>query len=277
MRGLDSEHRQNLMDNLYTLLRSVDNSRSPSLTPKEAAELLYLKKAHFLEEAKANPLAREILRGGRITCDFLPDPSGNSFLSGPPTFFRTHELLRKTRSKNLPLQIGNAEFSHNDVVDFYERCLPNVKLHYAPWCSPARYAMSLGLAWGSTLLVAHIVARSNDNQTMLDTGVLYYMGLYTTLAAMLYTAFKQNRDVRHSAPWNTAIYLDLNTDLIRRDLPTAAVARKEFLPRQAGLFKTPDFYYPLARKIENHSFDKELEALLAGQKKDAPAAQTPKH
>jgi len=264
------------MDNLYTLLRSVDNSRPPSLTQKDAAELLNRKKSHFLEEARTNPLAREILRSGRIVCDGLPNPDRNSILAGPPTFFRVHELLRKTRSKNLPLQIGNAEFTHNEVVDFYERCLPNVRLHHAPWCSLARYTASLGLAWSSTLLVAHIVARGRDSQTVLDPAVLYLMGLYTTLGALLYTAFKQNRDVRHSAPWNTAIYLDLNTDLIRRDQPTAAVARKDFLPRQKGLFKTPAFYYALARKIENHGFDKELADLLTGQEHNAPTSPVPK-
>jgi len=264
------------MDNLYTLLRSVDNSHTPPVSAQEAAELLGRKKAYFAEEAKTNPLAREILHGGRIGCDGLTIPGQKKFLLGPATFFRTHELLRKTRSINLPLQIGNAEFTHNEVVDLFERCVPNVQLHYAPWCSLARYTTSLGLAWGSTLLVAHIVARNSDSQTFLDRGVLYYMGLYTTLTALLYTAFKKNRDVRHAAPWNTAIYLDLNADLIRRDLPIAALAGKEFIPRQPGLFKTPDFYYTLACKIENHGFDAELTARLTGQKIDAPATQAPK-
>jgi hypothetical protein len=103
-----------------------------------------------------------------------------------------------------------------------------------------------------------------DAQTTLDTHVLHYLGIYTTLAALLFTALKKNRDVRHSAPWNTAIYLDLNTDLVRRDQPAVAAATKEFLPRQRGLFKTPDFYYPLARKIENHGFDPELITQLSG-------------
>ncbi len=252
------------MDNLYTLLRSVDNSRTPPLTPQETADVLDRKKAYFTEEAKTNPLAREILRAGPITCDGLVLPPNKTILNGPATFFRVHELLRKNRDKNLPLQIGNAEFSHNHVVDFYERCMPNVQLHHAPWFSPARYTATLGLAWSSTLLVAHLMARSSDGQTMFDPSVLYFMGVYTTLAALITTALKKNRDVRHSAPWNTAIYLDLNADLVRRNQPTAAFATKEFLPRQSGLFKTPDFYYP------------ELAALQAGLKSDTPATQAPK-
>jgi len=264
------------MDNLYTLLRSVDNSHTPPFTSKEAAEVLDRKKAYFLEEAKTNPLAREILRGGRIACDGLTIPSDKSILTGPATFFRAHELLRKTRAKNLPLQIGNAEFTHNAVVDLYERCVPNIQLHYAPWCSLARYTASLGLAWSSSLLVAHLMARSSDGQAMFDLSVLYHMGLYTTVAALITTAVKKNRDVRHSAPWNTAIYLDLNADLVHRDQPTVAFATKEFLPRQKGLFKTPDFYYPLARKTETRGFDAELAALLANQKSGAPAAPAPK-
>lgn len=261
------------MDNLYTLLRSVDNSHTPPLTSKDAAEILARKKAHFTEEAKTNPLAREILRGGRITCDGLVIPPHKAILNGPATFFRVHEFLRKTRAKNLPLEIGNAEFTHNEVVDLYERCMPNIQLHHAPWCSPARYTATLGLAWSSTLLVAHLMART-EGQTMFDRSALYYMGLYTTLAALITTALKKNRDVRHSAPWNTAIYLDLNADLVRRDQPACAAATKEFLPRQKGLFKTPDFYYPLALKIENHGFDEELNALLSGHKTGTPAVQT---
>jgi hypothetical protein len=264
------------MDNLYTLLRAVDNSHSLPLTPKEAAEILNRKKAHFLEETKTNPIAREILRGGQVTCELLPKPVASSILAGPATFFRVHELLRKTRSKNLPLQIGGREFAHNEVVDLYERCVPNVQLHYAPWCSLARYATSLGLAWGCTLLVALVVAHSEDSQTALDTRIVFYMGLYTTLAALLYTALKKNRDVRHSAPWNTAIYLDLNTDLIRRELPAVAAAHKDFIPRQK-LFKTPEFYHALVRKIETHGFDAELTAHLTGLQAttafSVPAAQ----
>jgi hypothetical protein len=251
------------MDNLYTLLRAVDNSHALPLTPTEAAELLNRKKAHFLEEAKTNPLVREIMQGGQVTCDSLPKAT-NNILVGPATFFRVHELLRKTRAKNCPLQIGGREFPHNAVVDLYERCVPNVQLHHAPWFSPARYITSLGLAWGCSLLVALIMGSKEDAQTTLDTHVLHYLGIYTTLAALLFTALKKNRDVRHSAPWNTAIYLDLNTDLVRRDQPAVAAATKEFLPRQRGLFKTPDFYYPLARKIENHGFDPELITQLSG-------------
>jgi hypothetical protein len=252
----------NLMDNLYTLLRAVDNSHALPLTPAEATELLNRKKAHILEEAKTNPLAREILRGGQVTCDSLPKPVASSILNGPASFFRVHELLRKTRAKNYPLQIGGREFPHNTVVDLYERCVPNVQLHHAPWCSPARYTTSLGLAWGCSLLVALIAGSREDGQTALDNHVLYYMGTYTTLAALLYTAIKKNRDVRHSAPWNTAIYLDLNTDLIRREHPAAAAAHKDILPRQK-LFKTPEFYHALVRKIEAHGYDAELTARVS--------------
>jgi hypothetical protein len=258
------------MDNLYTLLRAVDNSHADHLSPQQAVEILQRKKAYLQAAAKDNPLAREILNNGSVACDLLDKTGHRAFLVGPPTFFRVHELLRRTRKKNLPIQIGGKEFSHNDVVALYERCVPNVRLFHAPWCSPSRYTASLGLAWTSTLLTAHIVGRNADIPTHFDSGVLYYMGLYTSVVALLYTAFKTNRDVRHAAPWNTALYLDLNVDLVRRDQPSAAVATKDVLPRQTGLFKTPDFYHPLARKIETHGFDSDLTARLAGQP-SAPA------
>lgn len=254
------------MDNLYTLLRAVDNSHAEYPSPEQATAILQRKKAYFQEEAKNNPLAREILNNGRIDCDVVNKTAGRrSFLVGPATFFRAHELLRCTRKKNLPLQIGGREFSHNEAVDLFERCVPNVQLHHAPWCSLSRYTASLGLAWTSTLLTAHIVSRNSDQSILFDRAVLCYMGLYTTIIALLYTAFKTNRDVRHAAPWNTTLYLDLNADLVRRDLGSVAVAHKDILPRQKGLFKTPDFYYALARKIENHGFDTDLSDRLHGR------------
>lgn len=262
------------MDNLYTLLRSVDNSRPDRPTPAEALELLKKKKAYFSEEAKANPLVREILAAGQVRCDLIEKSGHRAFLNGPASFFRVHELLRQTRKKNSPIQIGTEEFPHNQVVDFFERCVPNVRLHHAPWCSPSRYAVSLGIAWASTLLAALIVARNSEGASLLDTGVLYYMGLYTTLVALLYTAFKTNRDVRHAAPWNSALYLDLNADLVRRDLPLAAIAQKDVMPRQ-GLFKTPEFYYAMARKIESHGFDSELAHRLAQPPAPAPHPGSP--
>lgn len=254
------------MDNLYTLLRAVDNSHAECPSPEQAVEILKRKRAYFQEEAKHNPLAREILHNGRVGTDLVDKTTGHhAFLVGPPTYFRVHELLRRTRKKNLPIQIGPQEFPHNEVVDLFERCVPNVQLHHAPWCSLARYTSSVGLAWTSTLLAAHLVGRNADQPSLLDRRVLYYMGLYTTLVALLYTAFKTNRDVRHAAPWNTALYLDLNVDLVRRDQASAAVAHKDILPRQQGLFKTPDFYYALARKIETHGFDSALADRLHGR------------
>ncbi len=254
------------MDNLYTLLRAVDNSHADQPTAEQAQESLKRKKAYMEEEAKRNPLFREILSSGKVVCELVEKSRGHhAFLEGPPTFFRVHELLRQTRKKDTPIQIGGKEHSHNEVVELFERCVPNVQLHHAPWCSPSRYTTSLGLAWASTLLAAHFVGRNSDTASLFDTGVLYHMGLYTTLVAFAYTALKRNRDIRHSAPWNTALYLDLNIDLVRRNLPQAAVASKEVLPRQKGLFKTPDFYYALARRIESHGFDAELNDRMQGR------------
>lgn len=258
------------MDTLYTLFRSVDNSHSTPLTPAEAAEALARKKAYFVDEAKANPLAREILRGGTVICDGYSAGGHGSFLAGPPTFFRTHELLRKTRSKNLPVRLGEHEYPHNEVVAMFARCIPNVRLCHNPWCSLGNYTMSLGLAWGGSVLAALIVARSWDSEVLLDHAVLYHMGLYLTIAALLYTTFKQNRDLRRTAPWNAAMYVDLNADMIRRDLPLAAAARKEAVPRQ-GLLKVEKFYYDLARKIERHGFDDELSSVIQSGPSARPA------
>lgn len=123
--------------------------------------------------------------------------------------------------------------------------------------------MSLGIAWSTTLVVAHAVARGSESTSPLDGAVLFYMGTVTTIAALIHTALKRNRDVRHAAPWNSALYLDLNADLLRRGSPALAVARKELIPQKRP-FKTHGFYYAIARGIESHAFDVELSHHLPG-------------
>ncbi len=256
------------MDTLYTLCRSVDNKYAPPFTAAQVAEIAAHKKTHFLNEAAQNPLVQEILAGGTISYFGLKHDDHRKFMEGRATFFRTHEILRHSRRRNSPVTIGTKEFSHNAVAKMFDRCVPNAKLQHVPRFSPARYTASLAYAWGGTLLVALLFARENPGVGMFDPFVLYYLGLISSIVALVYTALKSNRDVRHPAPWNTATYLDLNADLVRRDSPNLAFARKEFVPLQKG-FKNPDFYYPLARRIEAHGFDEELARQLGGAAKGA--------
>lgn len=245
------------MDTLYTLCRCVDRQFPLPLTSEDVSAVAERKKALFAAEAKENPLVREILQGGVIKCRLFKNRGEGDFTVGAATFFRTHEILRHTRSANFPIILGDCEYDHNEVATLFARCVPNVKLHHIPWFSPGRYSMSVGLAWGSTLLTSHVVARGAVNDGVLDHSVLFHVGVYSTVGAVVYTTLRQNRDIRRSAPWNSALYLDLNTDFIRRDLPAVALARKEVIPRQRP-FKTHAFYYALARKIEAHGFDEEL-------------------
>jgi hypothetical protein len=237
----------------------------------DADEACAQKAAYFKAEAKVNPLVEKILSGGNISCDSVGgtrDP--NDFLAGRATFFRAHEILRSNRRLNRPVTIGGSEYPHDEVVKMFARCVPNVKLAHIPWCSFGRLRISLGVAWAMTLVVSHISARGQEADQMLDPFVLYYAGSMTTIAALVYVILKQNRDVRHAAPWNSAMYLDLNADLVRRDSPALAMARKEFVPQQKPL-KTPGFYHALARKIESHGFDAELLGRLSGPQEPSTA------
>lgn len=245
------------MDTLYTLCRSADNHYAPPFAAEQVAEIISHKTTYFSHEAALNPLVREILQGGSITYFGLKKDDRRNFLEGPATFFRTHEILRRTRKSNAPVVIGDREYPHNTVADLFDRCVPNAKLHHLPWFSPSRYVTSLALAWGVTLLVAHLFSRDDPGAGMFDLYVLTHLGILATIAALTYTALKTNRDVRQSAPWNSALYLDLNADLVRRNSPALACARKEFIPQQKG-FKHPDFYYAVARRIESHGFDADL-------------------
>lgn len=251
------------MDTLYTLCRSADNRHAPPLELAAAAEIIAAKKAYFAAEAEKNPLVRAILAGGEVTFEACKDcrrPTG--FLAGPATFFRTHEILRKTRRANTPLRIDGAEYPHCAVAEMFARCMPNARLQHVPWYSPARYTTSLALGWALTLVTAHLVARDAEDGRLFDSAVVYYLGLTLTGAALVQSALKQNRDVRRAAPWNSALYLDLNADLLRRDSPALAVARKEYLPRQRPV-KTERFYYAAAHQIAAHEFDELLSRRLA--------------
>jgi hypothetical protein len=245
------------MDTLYTLCRSVDNRHAPPFTAEQVAQIAAYKKAHFAQAAADNPLVRAILQGATLTYDGIEGDDRRGFLAGPATFFRTHEILRQTARRNTALRIGAEEFPHNVVADLFDRCVPNAKLHHLPWFSPARYTTSLALVWGVTLLISHLVARDRAEGGLFDAYICYHLGLGGTIAALAYTALKRNRDVRRPAPWNSAIYLDANADLVRRDSPLLAAARKDLLPRQTP-YKTPEFYYALARRIEAHGLDTDL-------------------
>ena len=250
------------MDSLYTLCRSADNHHAPPFTAEQMDEIVAHKTAHFSQEAAVNPLVSEILAGGTVSFFDLKNHDHRHFLEGRATFFRTHEILRRTKRTNAPIMIGSKEFPHNAVAAMFDRCVPNSKLQHVPWFSPSHYVASLAYAWGGTLLLAVLAGRESAGGGLVDNFVLYHLGIISTIVALLYTALRSNRDVRHPAPWNTAIYLDLNADLVRRRSPLLAFARKEFVPLQKG-FKHPDFYYPLARRIEAHGFDEEL-GRLAG-------------
>jgi hypothetical protein len=245
------------MDTLYVLCRSADRRHGEQMTSRDADEVRAQKNAFFKTEAKENPLVHAILVGGSVELDGLSAHDKGGFLVGPATFFRTHEILRKTRRANPPLTIGGREYSHDEVATMFNRCVPNAKLAHIPWCSLGRLRVSLGLAWALTFLVAHITARGQEGDELLDPFALYYVGSIMTAAALIYTMIRQNRDVRHAAPWNSAMYLDLNADLVRRNSPALAMARKEFVPQEKP-FKSSRFYYALARRIEAHGLDAEL-------------------
>jgi len=245
------------MDTLYTLCRSADNRHAPPLTEEQVAEVSAHKRTYFDREAARNPLVRAILAGGAVTYFGIEQDDRRGLLCGPAGFFRTHEILRQSRRSNTPLKIEGREFPHDEVAAMFARCIPNTKLQHRPWFSPARYTTTLGLAWGVSLIAAHLAARDAGEGALFDPGILYFLGLGGTGGALAVSAIAGNRDVRQASPWNSATYLDLNADLVRRDSPLLAVARKDYLPRQSP-FKTPEFYYPLVRRIERHEFDNDL-------------------
>lgn len=245
------------MDTLYTLCRSVDNRHVPPISTEQAAEIIAHKRTHFEHEAARNPLVRAILDGSTITYFGIERDDRHTLLRGSAGFFRTHEILRQTRRANTPLKIAGREFPHNEVATMFARCIPNTKLQHNPWFSLARYTTTLGLVWSVTAIAAHLAARDAGEGRLFDFGILYFLGMSGTAAALVTTTLVRNRNVRQASPWNSAMYLDLNADLLRRGSPLLALARKEFIPQQRP-YKTPEFYYPLIRRIETHDFDEEL-------------------
>ncbi len=262
------------MDTLYTLCRSVDNRHAAPLGADEVGEIAAHKRSYFEREADDNPLVRAILDGSPITYFGMEHDDRHGLMQGPPGFFRTHEILRHSRRTNAPLRIGGREYPHNAVAALFARCIPNTKLHYLPWFSLSRYVTSLGLVWGVTFICAHLVARDAAEGNLLDATIVYYLGWGGTVAALATTILLRNRDVRQASPWNSAIYLDLNADLVRRQSPLLAVAREEHLPRQRP-FKTPEFYQALLRRIESHAFDEDLKPFLSAQSPVGPKPSTP--
>lgn len=246
------------MDTLYTLCRSADNRHAPPLSAEARAEIMVHKRAFFAEEAAVNPLVAEILRGGSVGLHAPLSGRRAAFLLGPASFFRTHELLRKTRDRNTPLLIGGREHPREEVLAFFQRCVPNANLRFLPWFSTARYTMSLGLAAAATILIGHLVALTSDEGGLFDRDVAWQAGVILFAFAIVSSARRSNRDPRHAAPWNSAIYLDAQAQCLRSGSPALALARKEALPQQK-LFKDPAFYDQLLAEIESGRFAAHLE------------------
>jgi hypothetical protein len=249
------------MDTLYTLCRSADNRWALPLTAEQAAEVAARKRAYFADEAARNPLVAEILREGTLDYHGLEKDDRRGFLQGPAGFLRCHEVLRRTQRSNRPVRIGGREFAHDEAAGLFARCVPNAKLEHRPWYSTSRYTTTLALAWGVTLLAAHLVGR-DEGTGLFEPRILSQLGLLLTAAAVVTSALRSNRDLRHAAPWNSAVYLDLNASLVRRGAPELGLARKETLPRQRT-FKTPAFYYPLAERVRRGGYDDELRRLAS--------------
>lgn len=247
------------MDTLYTLCRSADNRHALPLSDSARAEAVVHKRAFFAEEAAVNPLVAEILRGGAVGLHAPLRGRRATFLSGPASFFRTHELLRRTRETNAPLLIGGREYSRDTVLTLFQRCVPNTNLRFLPWFSTARYTMSLGLAAAATVLIGHVVALTSDEGGLFDRDVAWQAGVFLFALAVLSSARRSNRDPRHAAPWNSAIYLDANAQCIRSGSSALALVRKESIPQQR-LFKDPTFYDELLRQIESGRFAEFLES-----------------
>jgi hypothetical protein len=246
------------MDTLYTLCRSADNRQAVPLSRDARAEVIVHKRTFFADEAAANPLVAEILRGGIVSLHTPLAGRRAGFLRGPASFFRTHELLRQTRTTNAPLLIGGREYPRAEVLGLFQRCVPNTNLHFRPWFSTVRYTTSLGLAAAGTILIAHVVALTSDDDGLFDREVAWQVGVLLFAAAILSSARRSNRDPRHAAPWNSALYLDANAALIRSGSPSLAVARKEWIPQQR-LFKEPAFYDRVLAEIESGRFAEHLE------------------
>jgi hypothetical protein len=220
----------------------------------ETARLAETKRRLIEGVVMVAPLAAHIVRGSRIA---YADGNDEYVREGPVTCFRVHEILRKTRRHpEARILLDGATIAREELLAMYRMLVPNTNLE--PLSRLTLYTLPRILLAG---VVGGVVAgawagRAHEPEVGMDFRMALMGGALVAAVMSLLGQFALSRNVVKTAPWNAALYNDVNFALYRQDPALLHLARREFLDRnhfiKGGL--NGRRYHERARAIESGAY-----------------------
>ncbi len=199
------------------------------IPPGETTALSEAKRRLIDEVVAVAPLAAHVVRGSRIAC---ADVSDEFAREGPTTCFRVHEILRKTRRHpEARILLNGVTVPREELLRMYRMLTPNTNLEplspYTLYSLPRILLVALvgGLVAGSW------AGREHSPEMRMDFLAAAIGAGVVAATLSLLGQFALSRNVTRTAPWNAALYNDLNLILYRRDPALLYLARPEFMER----------------------------------------------
>jgi len=200
------------------------------------------------------PLAAHIVRGSRIAC---PDIDDDYSREGPVTCFRVHEILRKTRRHpEARILCEGAPVAREELLAMYRLLTPNTNLE--PLSPFTLYTLPRILLTGLVggVVVGTWMGHEQTPETSINLRAAVIGGGFVAAAMALLGQFALSRNLTKPAPWNVALYNDVNLLLYQRDPTLLYLARREFQERnhliKGGL--NGRRYHERARMIESGAY-----------------------
>jgi hypothetical protein len=221
------------------------------LAPTETTRLAETRHRLIDDVVAVAPLAAHIVRDSRIACADIDDEYSRE---GPVTCFRVHEILRKTRRHpEARILLNDIPVAREELLKMYRLLVPNTNLEpLSPYTLYSLPRILLAALVGG-IVVGGWVGRESSPEVWMDFRAAAAGAAAVAAMLSLLGQFAVSRNVTRTAPWNAALYNDLNLLLYQRDPALLYLARSEFMERnqliKGGL--NGRRYHERARAIES--------------------------
>jgi len=200
------------------------------------------------------PLAAHIVRGARIACPEIDDEFARE---GLVTCFRVHEILRKTRRRpEARILLDGKPVARRELLAMYRLLTPNTNLE--PLSPYTLYTLPriLAAAVIGGVVIGGWAGHEQSPETWMDLRAACFGGGLVAAMMSLLGQFAWSRNLARAAPWNVALYNDVNFVLYQREPELLYLARVELIERnhliKGGL--NGRRYHERARAIETGAY-----------------------
>jgi hypothetical protein len=224
------------------------------MPPAETTRLAEAKHRLIGDLVAVAPLAAHIVRGSRIACEDIDDEYSRE---GLVTCFRVHEVLRKTRQHpETRILLNDAPVAREELLKMYRLLVPNTNLEpLSPFTLYSLPRILLAALVGG-VVAGSWVGRDHSPEVWMDFRAALVGAAAVAAALSLLGQFALSRNFARTAPWNAALYNDVNLLLYQRDPALLYLARPEFMERnhliKGGLKGRR--YHERARAIESAGY-----------------------